>query len=90
VGRAQETNRWRCNVCKHVADYSSLLRAPSPFDPEEVLFGCMQCKQCVEGFVLLCDELGCNKHVSCGWPTGNIDDSWDGYRNTCSDHMRTT
>lgn len=29
---------------------------------------------------LTCDEPGCRKHISCGWP------SKQGYRQTCSDH----
>jgi len=31
---------------------------------------------------MTCDEPGCDKQVSCGWP------SKDGYRNTCGKHWR--
>ena len=29
-----------------------------------------------------CDERGCRKQATCGWPTNG------GYRRTCGDHMR--
>ena len=34
----------------------------------------------LKGALGLCDEPGCFKYVSCGWPSEN------GYRSTCSEH----
>ena len=36
-----------------------------------------------EQFENMCDEPGCNREATCGWPSPS------GYRRTCGDHMRT-
>jgi hypothetical protein len=40
-------------------------------------------------YAVLCDESGCKKYATCGFPTGDNDDKFGGYRNTCGDHMRS-
>jgi hypothetical protein len=88
MGRIREKNRWRCGACCAVNLEPDLPTAPSPFDPTDTLTACPNCKQCNDGFELLCDEPGCNVVAGCGWPTGDDQDEWGGYRNTCSLHMQ--
>ena len=87
MGRIREKQRWKCNACGAVTVETELLTAPSPFADTYELTACPQCKQCEEGFDLLCDEPGCNSHAGCGWPTGDDSDDWGGYRSTCGKHM---
>jgi hypothetical protein len=88
MGRIREKNRWRCGACCAVNLEPDLPTAPSPFNPTDTLTACPNCKQCDEGFELLCDEPGCNEFAGCGWPTGDDSDEWGGYRNTCGKHMQ--
>lgn len=88
MGRITANKRWRCRACCEVTLEPGLLTAPSPFEPSDTLTACPRCKQCDEGFELLCDEPGCNVVAGCGWPTNNDADQWGGYRNTCGPHMR--
>ena len=88
--RIRENCRWHCRVCNHIIMEPDLLSAPSPFLSTDVLVGCPHCKQCDEGFDLLCDEEGCNSIVGGGFPTGDDNDQWGGYRNTCSKHWEGT
>lgn len=85
MGRIAKDRRWRCMSCNYVSTDADLLRAPSPFDPEAELTGCPNCRDCGE-FRLLCDEPGCGREASSGWPTGDDSDAWGGYRQTCFDH----
>lgn len=87
MGRIKEKRRWKCNACGTVTLEPELLTAPSPFDDTDLLTACPNCKQCDEGFELLCDESGCDAVAGCGWPTRNNADEWGGYRNTCGKHM---
>lgn len=71
---------WECLTCSLISDTEELLRAPSPFDPEDVLVGCPGCKS-TEGFTGLCEIEACNRAASCGGPGA------DGvYRQTCGEH----
>jgi hypothetical protein len=74
------TRRWRCEVCQTVTQEPDLLTAPNPFDPTETLTGCPNCKQAEARFALLCDEPGCNREASCGFPVEG------GYRHACGTH----
>lgn len=74
--------QWRCKECREVIPASKLLQAPSPFDDDDLLVGCPHCKQCNDGFALVCDEPGCQSDATCGFPTKA------GYRNTCSKHWK--
>ena len=60
---------------------TEMLIALSPFNPDTILSACPKCKQCDEGFFQLCDEPGCDREATCGWPHP------DGYRRTCGEHM---
>lgn len=90
MGRIAADRRWKCKLCSGVTLEPDLLTAPSPFCDTYQLTGCPGCKQCDEGFELLCDEPGCNRDASCGWPTGNEADAWGGYRQTCYKHRETS
>lgn len=70
---------WRCTECNWIG--SEPLVSQNPFAHDDKIHGCPACKS-VECFVAVCDEPGCNKDVSCGWPSA------DGYRSTCHDHWR--
>ena len=78
---------WLCMSCSYVSTDADLLRAPSPFDPSAELTGCPNCRDCGE-FRLLCDEPGCGREASGGWPTGDDSDAWGGYRQTCAEHYK--
>lgn len=84
--RVKENQQWRCNGCNQVLIEPVLLTAPSPFDPNDTIVGCPNCKQCDEGFDPVCDEDGCLSYAGCGWPTGDNDDKFGGYRITCFAH----
>lgn len=57
------------------------LKAPHPWIEGETLMGCPACKD-TDSLYAICDEAGCLKEVSCGWPSEN------GCRQTCGSHMR--
>lgn len=74
--------RWLCQACHWCGGDPELLRAPNPFDPEVLtIVGCPQCKA-VDEIVSACDEPGCQRASSSGFPTPN------GYRLTCGPHAR--
>jgi hypothetical protein len=74
------TLRWMCNSCDWIGGDAELLRAPSPFDPEDTLCACPKCKA-VDDLHNACDEPGCTQKAHCGFPTPD-----GGYRRTCSRH----
>jgi len=78
---AQIPLRWRCRECGWNGDDADLLRAQSPFDPNDTIVGCPWCK-CVADMENTCDEPGCDREATCGFPTVG------GYRRTCGYHMR--
>ena len=82
----KDSTKLKCKACHHVTEYKDVLKAPSPFLPEDTLKACPACKLCDEGFYVLCDEPGCMRVVSCGWFTGDKSDEWGGYRRTCREH----
>jgi len=73
--------RWGCNECNSIGSVNTLLIAPNPFKLDETIMGCPNCKS-IDSFWELCDEPGCNKAASSGWP------SPQGYRRTCWLHSR--
>ena len=68
----------RCGWRGHA---NELLESPSPFDSHEILYGCPRCRT-VGSCVVACEEEGCAKEATCGWPHK------DGYRVTCSEHRK--
>ena len=71
--------RWLCQSCDWAGTDEELLRAPSPFDGE-IIVGCPKCKA-VEDIVSACDEPGCDRPSTCGFPVPG------GYRRTCGKHL---
>lgn len=72
-------SKQRCDECGWRGTDDQVLRAPNPFDPEDTLYGCPDCKQ-VECLRRACDDPECWEFASCGWPDG------DRYRTTCGPH----
>lgn len=73
------THRWRCDECEEIFNETDLLTAPNPFNANETVAGCPACKS-VNCFTNICDEPGCTRPASCGFPVPG------GYRRTCYDH----
>ena len=74
------TKRWFCDSCRRDFADELLLRARSPFDSNEILAACPECKSV--------DTLMASCHVpGCGAPAG-IGESWPGgeYRWSCHLH----
>ena len=76
-----DKTRWQCSECDLIFIEFEFLEAPNPFDTNQKIIGCPNCKN-VDGFKNICDEPGCIREATCGFPTPN------GYRRTCGDHMR--
>ena len=74
-------DRYRCKVCNWIGGDKEMLKASSPFDAEDTLRACPECKQCTEGFDLLCNISGCKEIGDCGFPT-----KMHGYMWTCYKH----
>jgi hypothetical protein len=76
--------RWKCE-CGHVCTQAEMdhVKDPNPL-PGEPVTTWLVCPRCrtPENWTGLCDEPGCNNHISCGWPSDG------GYRNTCGTHYR--
>lgn len=70
-----------CDECGWRGHQADILTAANPFDSEDVVVGCPQCK-CVNTIKTCCDEPGCWEPDDCGTPTA------EGYRRTCGEHMR--
>lgn len=84
-----EHRRYRCLSCDEETSAENILHGVNPFDPDgkmgdPVLLGCPHCFAAGTGagfFVALCDEPGCDREASTGWPTKD-----GGYRHTCFQH----
>lgn len=72
---------WRCSECDLIYWEEQLLKAFSPFDKNDVLIGCPNCKS-VDSFTQVCDALSCRKEATCGISTK------EKYRRVCGDHYR--
>lgn len=77
----QFDNRYRCKVCEWIGVYKEMLKAPSPFDVDDILKACPECKQCTGGFDHLCNVPECKEIGGCGFPTKT-----HGYMWTCHKH----
>lgn len=79
-------NLWRCDACGHRLSDSEIVTTyvdhPKPGHDRVRLAQCPECGEC-EQFVNVCDEPGCERDATCGWPTKAAD-----YRRTCYDHMK--
>lgn len=72
------TPLYRCPTC--LAEFETCLCAHNPFDPQDAVLGCPECKDVIEPSAL-CDEDGCDDEPSSGWLSKR-----DGYRRTCHEH----
>jgi hypothetical protein len=70
-------DKWKCLECGAI--FTEYLSAPNPFDAEDIICACPECKT-VEKIVGACDVDGCKNESSCGWSSSN------GYRRTCHKH----
>lgn len=77
------TSRWKCKECEHICTHEQILYADNPFNSDEVICGCPQCKS-VEAMERVCDVEGCERLVSCGWPGEDGE-----YHHTCGEHDRS-
>lgn len=75
-------DKWKCFYwrCGWHGNDDELLSAPDPFNPGETMYACPKCRE--TDIVSGCDEPGCTKEGTCGWPSPS------GYRRTCVDHWR--
>jgi hypothetical protein len=71
----------KCRECEWIGETTQLLQAENPFELGDTLYGCPKCRS-VNCFIRLCDEQGCTRDASCGWP------SEEGYRQTCGKHWK--
>jgi len=72
-------DKYVCASCNAKLLRAQLLEAPNPFDPDDTITGCPECKA-VSDTWLACDEPGCWVGASCGRPSST------GYRNVCGQH----
>ncbi len=73
--------KWKCTECGTVTDEDNLLIEKNPFAKGFIIQGCPTCFS-VNSMTPVCDEYGCEKVATFGYPTD------EGYRNTCGEHMR--
>lgn len=75
--------RWSCKEClKWIGATGELLTAPNPFDPDDTIYGCPQCKS-IDSMIQVCDEPGCTSVASGGTPHPG------GYKMHCHKHPPT-
>lgn len=70
-----------CNQCAWMGDNVEILTAPNPFDVEDTLQGCPECRS-INDFQHLCDKEGCWQPVAAGGPTE------EGYKWLCYKHWK--
>jgi hypothetical protein len=73
---------FRCTECGWRGDEGLIIRFADPLRDGNSWNICPQCRA-AESFENMCDEPGCERAASCGWP-----DDPDGYRRTCGEHWR--
>jgi hypothetical protein len=79
--------RWFCTECNHHSaggEGQKAIILPHP-KTGALTVHVLQCAECgeVNCFVNICDEPGCTREASCGWPTRGM----TSYRRTCGEHM---
>jgi hypothetical protein len=67
----------RCGWRGYMED---VLEAPNPFDEDEKIYGCPNCKA-IDTVLEGCDEPECKEIATCGTPADK------GYRRTCGKHI---
>lgn len=67
--------------CGHKCYDSDMVTAENPFmSSGELISACPECRELDHTMASCCDQVGCNEHSSCGFPTDK------GYRRTCGKH----
>jgi hypothetical protein len=75
------SGRFRCDVCNEVTGASDILSAENPWDSDQGIWGCPNCKSANE-FTRVCDVDGCSDSVLIGSVAG------DGlYHFRCMEHI---
>lgn len=76
---------FRCDLCNKDSYQKDILRAVSPFDPDDEITGCPHCKAAVgDGeWIEICDIEGCGKPATCGTPLKG-----GGYLRGCFKHYQ--
>ena len=64
-----DSTKWKCVICDHKFYSLEFLIATSPFDEDDTLYACPECKTIREPEEL-CEEPGCELTASCGTPFG--------------------
>jgi hypothetical protein len=59
--------KWRCNECDAIS--SAILSAPNPFDQEDTLHACPECRS-VNSLSAACQHPECSKPATGGHPGG--------------------
>ena len=73
------SDRVRCDECDWTGRINDQLKAANPFDHEDAVYGCPQCKG-VDQFTMLCEVEDCYREATCGTPKD------DHYWQTCGRH----
>ncbi|MBL0320730.1 MAG: hypothetical protein IPP74_15755 [Alphaproteobacteria bacterium] len=73
--------KWKCTECQTITDDDQLLIDNNPFIKGRIIVACPSCYT-VNAVVIVCDEYGCERVATFGYPTD------EGYKNTCGEHMR--
>lgn len=73
--------RWSCMECRRISNDADVLTADNPFGNGRIT-GCVYCHS-INSFERVCDEPGCDRVSSCGWPN-----KAGKYRRTCMTHMK--
>lgn len=72
-------DKWICLECRWIGEHDKLIVGKDPWG-DDVLY-CPQC-HLPEHITSACDEPGCTREGTCGFPIDN------GYRRTCGEHYR--
>ncbi len=75
--------KWTCDECRERLYSHQLLRAKNPFNPDEDISGCPECKS-IDRFTNACEEMDCWRDATCGTPFGK-----SGYKRHCHEHPPT-
>lgn len=73
-------NAWRCLECDVVSAEDEVLTAVSPFDADDIIWGCPECKA-VNRFEMLCRRIDCSEEATVGRLCSD-----GAYRFTCAWH----
>ena len=73
---------WMCSECRTITLEPDLLRAENPFDADDIIVGCPECRS-INSFTEVCDEPGCVDIATCGF---HVREGFGRYRRVCGQH----